>query len=169
MKCFLTLLIGTLWAFSFPKESLPSHALYLGTIQLKHEAGADHAQMNIKVFSDDLQSAVRNASAGFQTGPLSNLFEKNETLIKAYFRQHTNITINGQLTVPTLSKWNQQNDVHLLTFELSCPTQWQEVEFKANFFMELFPTQSNVVSIMNGERRQFARLNKQKSNCQAKF
>lgn len=125
--------------------------------------------MNIKVFSDDLQSAVRNSSADFQAGPLSNLFEKNEALIRAYFRQHTHITINGQLIAPTLSKWEQQNDVHLLTFELSCPTQWQEVEFKANFFMELFPTQSNVVSIMNGERRQFARLNKQKSNCQAKF
>lgn len=169
MKCFLTILIGTLWTFSFPKESGPSHALYLGTIQLKHEAGEDHAHMHIKVFSDDLQSAIRNASADFQIGPLSNLFEKNEALIKAYFRQHTNIIINGQLTTPTLSKWDQQNDVHLLTFELSCPTQWQEVEFKANFFMELFPTQSNVVSIMNGEHRQFARLNKQKSNCQAKF
>ena len=169
MKCLLTILIGTLWTFSFPKESLPSHALYLGTIQLKHEAGEERAQMNIKVFSDDLQSAVRNSSADFQTGPLSNLFEKNEALIRAYFRQHTNLTINGQVIAPILSKWEQQNDVHLLTFELSCPAQWQEVEFKANFFMELFPTQSNVVSIMNGEHRQFARLNKQKSNCQAKF
>lgn len=169
MKCFLTILIGTLWTFSFPKESRPSHALYLGTVQLKHETGADHAQMNIKVFSDDLQSAVRNASADFQTGPLSNLFEKNEGLIKAYFRQHTKITINGQLIVPTLNKWVQQNDVHLLTFELSCPAQWQGVDFQANFFMELFPTQSNVVSIMNGEQRQFARLNKQNSSCQAKF
>ena len=169
VKYLLTILIGTLYAFSFPKEVLPAHALYLGTIQLKHELGEEQAIMHIKVFSDDLQSAIRNASQDFQPGPLSDLFEKNEALIKAYFTQHTSIVINEEASVPVLFKWEQQNDIHLLSFRLSCSTQWQALDFQANFFMELFPTQSNVVSIINGEQRQFARLSKQESSCQAKF
>ncbi len=169
VKYLLTILIGTLYTFSFPREVVPTHALYLGTIQLKHELGEEHAIMSIKVFSDDLQSAIRNASSDFQPGPLSELFDQNEDLIKAYFTQHTSIKINGEPSVSTLVKWEQQNDIHLLSFRLPCSSQWQAIDFQANFFMELFPTQSNVVSIINGEQRQFARLNKQKSSCQATF
>jgi hypothetical protein len=51
------------------------------------------------------------------------------------------------------------NDISLwLTFKFNSPDLWRNVEIKANYLMELFPTQSNVVSVTYLEEKRMFRL-----------
>lgn len=156
-------------SFSTTKESWKEHALYLGTLQLKYEAQSTEAYLDVKVFSDDLQSAIRNAYADFQAGPLNDLFTQNRALIGAYFEEHLQLKINDSDQTLKLHHHEQINDTHLLQFTISCPSNWKRLELTGNFFMELFPNQINVVSVSYLEQKQFARLSKQQPRCEALF
>ncbi|MBX2877368.1 MAG: hypothetical protein KTR30_34925 [Saprospiraceae bacterium] len=169
-KIFLGLVLVTLQlSFSKPKESWREHALYLGTLQLKYIEQSAEAHLAVKVFSDDLQSAIRNADESFQVGPIDELFNQNGPLIEAYFEQHLQLEINGISQVPKLYQSEQINDTHILKFKIACPPAWNHLELTADFFMELFPNQMNVVSVSYLEQKQFARLNKQQPQCEASF
>lgn len=167
------LLVGILiflqLSFSQTKESWREHALYLGTIQVKYEGDSAVAHLELKVFSDDLQSAIRNAYETFKPGPISDLFTENQPLIETYFGEHLQVEINGSIQVLQLTHHEQLNDAHLLKFELKSPSVWNQLELTADFFMELFPTQTNVVSVSYLQQKQFARLSKQQPHCTAQF
>lgn len=156
-------------SFIYPKESWSSHALYLGTLQLKYQAEEQEAFLDLKVFSDDLQSAIRNAYQEFQPGPLSTLFSQNQSLIEDYFTQHLTLRINDVDHVPQLYQSEQMNDAYLLQFKFTSPAHWTKLELTADFFMELFPNQINVVSVAYQQQKQFARLSKKQPTCAASF
>lgn len=156
-------------SFVMEKESWREHALYLGTLQLKYEEHSAVAHLELKVFSDDLQSAIRNAYETFKPGPLGDLFAQNKTLIESYFGEHLQLEINGGSQVLQLIHHEQINDAHLLRFKLASPKVWNQLELTADFFMELFPTQINVVSVSYLQQKQFARLSKQRPHCTAQF
>lgn len=143
--------------------------MYLGTLQLKYQAEKQEAYLDLKVFSDDLQSAIRNAYKEFQPGPLSSLFSQNQSLIEDYFAQHVILTINDADHVPQLYQSEQLNDVYLLQFKFASPSHWTKLELTADFFMELFPNQVNVVSVTYQQQKQFARLSKKQPKCEASF
>ena len=169
-KIYFGLLLAVLQlSFVLEKERLREHALYLGTLQLKFEEQLSEAHLDVKVFSDDLQSAIRNASEDFQAGPLSELFAHNRPLIEAYFHEHVQLQINGTPQVLKLYSNEQINDTHILQFKIKCPKSWTRLEITGDFFMELFPTQTNVVSVSYLEQKQFARLSKQQPQCEALF
>ncbi len=169
LSIFGLLLVTLQFSFSVKNEHWREHALYLGTLQLKYEAQSPEALLDVKVFSDDLQSAIRNAYEDFQTGPLNNLFTQNRPLIEVYFKEHLQLKINDTAQVLKLYRHEQINDTHILQFAISCPHSWKHVVLTGDFFMELFPNQINVVSVSYLEQKQFARLNKQQPQCEALF
>lgn len=162
----LSLLLIVGWPL---KESYSAHAFYLGTLQLSYEKDSQEALLDVKVFSDDLQSALRNAFHDFQPGPLADLFSQNQAEVEAYFAKHLQININSQIQQPTLYHAEQVNDTHWLRFKFSCPEKWNQLVLTADFFMELFPGQMNVLSVSYHGTKQFARLSKQQPDCTAQF
>ena len=53
------------------------------------------------------------------------------------------------------------NDISVwLTFDFTSSSTWGEVEITADYLMELFPTQSNVVSITYHSEKRMFRLTK---------
>jgi|GEM_PF-837190 len=167
--CLGALAISLQLSFIYPKESWSSHALYLGTLQLEYQTEEQEAYLDLKVFSDDLQSAIRNAYQEFQPGPLSTLFTQNQPLIEDYFAQHLKISLNDVDHVPKLYQSKQLNDAYLLQFKFASPAHWAKLELTADFFMELFPNQVNVVSVAYQQQKQFARLSKKQPRCEASF
>ncbi len=146
-----------------------SHALYLSVIQINHEPDTEKAQINIKVFTDDLQSALRNAFEDYPIVPETELCEKNQRFFEPYFSKHFKCTINGEPLHLNYKNCQKENDVYWLTFEMSCPKNWTEVLISADFFMELFPTQTNVLSLSNVGEKRFCRMTKKESLCETVF
>ena len=138
------------------------HAIYLGVIQVLHEKAQERAEVNVKVFTDDMQNALRNAFEDYEVIPEEEICARQQGLLAAYFAEHLNFDVNGTGVEMNLKSCTKENDVYWLIFDMPCPAHWSKLHVEADFFMELFPTQSNVVSLHHGEERRFFRLtNKQ--------
>jgi hypothetical protein len=61
------------------------------------------------------------------------------------------------------------HDVYLLEFIMDCEKVWNNLEIKADYFMELFPTQSNIIQIEYKNEKRFHRLLKDESVFKTKF
>lgn len=136
------------------------HAIYIGVIQVLHDASAASAEVNVKVFTDDMQNALRNAFKNYEVIPEERICARQQELLAAYFAEHLTFDVNGTGVEMNLKSCTKENDVYWLTFDISCPPQWSKLRVEADFFMELFPTQSNMVSLHHGGERRFFRLTK---------
>ena len=104
--------------------------------------------IQVKVFSDDLQAILQNEIGYQKIGAMKELCETQPKNLQQYFQRTLQIAINELPIDLVLTNCEQINDVHLLQFKAShCPAIWTQAAIKANFFMELFPTQSNVVQL----------------------
>jgi hypothetical protein len=145
------------------------HAIYLGVIQIIHEADGATAEVNVKVFSNDTQNALRNAFEDYEVIPAEEICARQKDLLVDYFAKHLICTINGAKATMDFKTCQKENDVYWLTFNMGCPAKWKELRIEADFFMELFPTQSNMVSLHHGEERRFLRLTKGQSEQELVF
>ncbi len=145
-----------LWGLSF--LDTPSHALYLGLVEISHEQGNIASDLQVKVFYDDLQSGIRAAYPDkFQPANPELWAGKNKSLVQAYFQKHLSLWVNRQPVTFQLRSVSWQQDTYFLHFQLDCPPKWGVLQVKADFLMELFPDQTNVVQAANGAQKRFGR------------
>jgi len=131
-------------------EDVTKHALYIGVVQITME---EAMTVQVKVFSDDLQAVLQNELGYQEVGAIGSLCETQAEHLQQYFQRTLQVHINEGLIELVLTDCEQINEVHLLHFKArSCPSSWQQVAIKANFFMELFPTQSNVVRLQHKDK-----------------
>ena len=135
------------------KDLSSSHAIYVSVLEV------EQGSIEVKVFANDLEDAIFN-HAQQRLDLVSGDCSKGKALITNYFRDHLAIKIEGKEQQYSYQSC-EVNDISLwLTFEFSSPVTWGEVEITADYLMELFPTQSNVVSISyQGEKRIFRLTN----------
>ncbi|MDH5599339.1 MAG: hypothetical protein OEY34_09450 [Cyclobacteriaceae bacterium] len=136
------------------------HAIYLSVIEIDHRKEIDKAKISIKVFTNDLHDCIKNFSSSFKAVDDLTLIEKNQTIVEDYFQEHLKISINTIHQYLSLQSWQQENDAYFLYFDISCPKKWQTVDLKADYFMELFPQQSNIISIYDVDEKYFHRTTK---------
>lgn len=134
------------------------HAIYLSVAEVVHEQGKTDAQIKIKVFTNDMEDALLNEFR--QKIGLSDtaLFGANKKYIQQYFSQHIELTIDNKKQNLNLSRAELTGDAIWFYFDTICAINWKEVTVKADYLMELFPTQSNVISIEHSSKKQFIRL-----------
>jgi hypothetical protein len=133
---------------------VPSHAIYISVIDVKEEA------ISIKVFSDDLRDVLRNYSDTYVNMGFEEFTSTNQSLISDYFTDHFKIVINGESLKLQLIEIKKENDAHFLYFSIESPAVWKQIEVKGNFFIELFPDQSNILTITKDGEKYFSRLTK---------
>ena len=159
MKLFLISIVYTLGLFNLDTKDVTSdHAIYVSVLEIEHEANSKQGRISVKIFANDLEDAIFNKSKkrlDLQSGNCDQ-----SELILNYFKDHLLIKIDGDLQAYTFIGC-ELNDISLwLTFDFQSTSKWGELEITADYLMELFPTQSNVVSITyNGEKRMFRMTN----------
>ncbi len=135
-----------------------NHAIYLSVAEIVHGKGKSTASVRIKVFTNDMEDAIMN-----EFGQKINLsdtsdFALHKKTIESYFQKHFQITIDGKQQVISLHHSSLVGDAVWFHFDLECHENWEEVVLKADYLMELFPTQSNVISLEHNSKKQFIRL-----------
>lgn len=126
---------------------LPDHALYIGVVQISHDEKESETTIQIKVFSDDLQSVLQN-ELGFEEVPsISALCTFAADPLETYFNTQLEIKVNQQVVDLNLVNCEEINDIHLLTFKTNQENDWKTCSINAPFFMELFPLQSNIINL----------------------
>lgn len=129
-----------LWLGFIPKSN--DHAIYISVLEI------DEKEMKVKVFTDNLDDAIRN----------------DANSIEGYFRKKIRLQINEQFVGFNLQEVSEEGDSYWITFKLDAPTNWQSFYLEADYFMELFPDQTNVVKVI-GDNPQFFRLTKANPTC----
>lgn len=136
----------------------PTHALYLSVVELTH---GETSKLTVKVFSNDLQDVIRNHnSAKYVAKPADQFVSANRQLIEDYFSENLKIQINEKKVPIRFEKGVQESDAHFLHFSVNANSEWKNVEVKGAFFTELFPTQSNIFTLIHKEKKFFGRMTK---------
>ncbi len=146
----------------------PGHAFYLSVIEVAYPVEDGKTALRIKVFTDDLQNAVSEFQQTKELVSQEQLCGTSLDHVNGYLKQHVQISLDAVPVKFQLRDCRVEGDSHWLTFEISAKP-WTKIELTADFFMELFPTQTHVVSILSGDKKQFARLTKNRPTCLFEF
>lgn len=126
-------------------EAVDDHAIYLST--LKVEVDEQAVQITIKVFEDDLRDALR-AHHGHVIDTTSASFQAE---VKAYFDRHLSIGQDMDLTIERVSLIG---DSYVIT-GVDDQKIDGSLQIEADYFMELFPTQQNVLHLVHGDNTKY--------------
>jgi len=148
---------------------IPDHAIYISVVELNHDPITLESSVSVKVFQDDLKDIIRNFNADYNPAQREDFVEKNQLDIAAYFKENLVFKTNDQVGDLEFVSSEIENDAYFLNFKIKSFDPLKKIEVVADFFTELFPDQSNVLTIKNGEKKYFARLTKSKPSYSFTF
>ena len=99
-----------------------AHAIYISVVEIDHRDPSKQTQVKIKVFTDDLENALRNTFGHPFQLPDAQACLKEKQAIDDYFQQHFKLEVDGKKTVLSFQKGERNNDATWLYFDLS----WSE-------------------------------------------
>ena len=138
------------------------HAVYISVVEIEQN------ELRVKLFTDDLQDAIKNFSSSYKSDSEAKFCETNATSIEAYFNEKMKLTLNGQAVSIRLKGHSLVNDSYWLSFSFNGPTEWTSLKLVDSHFMELFPLQSNIVKVSYPKQR-FGKLEMGKTTCEFSF
>jgi len=144
-------------------DSKGDHAIYISVVEINHNQGDEMATIKVKVFTNDMEDALKNAFNKNISLMDASACNQNKTDVERYFMKHFSYSVNDKLLDLRLTTCESNGDAIWFHFQIDCPSQWKEVSITADYLMELFPTQSNVVSIHHGDQKRFLRITKSES------
>ncbi|MEP3388147.1 MAG: DUF6702 family protein [Reichenbachiella sp.] len=125
--------------------SLFSHAIYLSSATVSLDER--EAKVEIRVFTSDLNDAL------YQYGTSVGSEDRSSATVEAYFSQHLVFGTNQKLTLEKMERVGESTTL-IFNAEFSDLAP----QLRADYLMEIFPTQQNVVTIQKQEQRNFYRL-----------
>lgn len=137
---------------------VPDHAIYIAVVELNHDSKKLESFLSVKVFADDLENVIRNFNSDFVRTDNDDFVEKNKQDIVKYFEEHLRFYVNDELEKVEFASSVSVGDTYFLNFKMKSASEWEKLQVTADFFTEIFPDQSNVVTVKNGEEKYFARL-----------
>ncbi len=117
------------------------HAIYVSVIEA--DIVEDRVEVEIKVFEDDLRDALR---------PTSDSLTVEENLVY-YFNKH--LTIGGNQGQASLIDHYQEGESYRILMNYNLNEGTNKIEVSASYFMELFPTQQNILKVSLREHKAY--------------
>jgi hypothetical protein len=158
----LTLILSLLLTTKYCLTS-EEHAIYIALIEIEDLEKEDSLQVRIKVFTDDLENALRT-SPDYQSASESIFCEINRMAINQYFKDHLLIRLNDGVQALEYLRGEWIGDTYWLSFNIR-RTKWDDLYIDADFLMEIYPTQQNIVTVNRNGIKKSCRLNLRKSSC----
>lgn len=144
MQVFTTILYLTLVFWSSERFD---HAVYISTINVI--VLDNQLEVNIKVFEDDLRDALKNYYKETIDTSHVDFIEK----VKSYFEKHLVISM-GDVPIDWLNaEIRRVGDSYQYDMQSSHFLIQNEVKIKADYFLELFPTQQNILQLKHKDQR----------------
>lgn len=138
------------------------HAIYLSFVKL--DMGKQ--EITIKVFSDDLDNVLRNYDVSYSSADSE---KQREEILQSYFQDKFLVYLNDEKILLSYDKMSIENDASFLIFRFEKNESVTQITVRGDYFMELFPTQNNVIEIKKGQEKYFLRLTKNQSQSTVKI
>ncbi|MFM8448770.1 MAG: DUF6702 family protein [Haliscomenobacter sp.] len=134
------------------------HSLYIGMMEVVHAQGSKETVVRVRVFQDDLRSAVRAFSpSAYQAAEPEKWPSLNQGVLQSYFGRHLSLTINSKKAALKWHSTRLEGEVYWVEFRVQSAVSWKSLDIRADFLTELFPDQSNVVQVESNGRKWFSR------------
>ncbi len=135
----------------FPVPTEKEHAIYISVVEIDASAKS----IKVKIFANDLSDAIFNHSQQ-RIDLLARPCTNNRSSIESYFEDHLQIAVDGKPLNFSLQSCEINDASIWLNFTFTSSDTWRKMEVNGDYLMELFPTQSNVVSVYyKGEKKMF--------------
>ena len=141
MKLF-TLIVSICVAFtSF------AHEFYFSLTEIVYNEQARSLEISIKIFTDDLEQALKAEDAGAISLATDAEHELADEYVEAYIRDHLMITVNGKrLTFDYIGKENEK-DATWVYVEIPKVRSVKTVTVYNDLLLEQFEQQTNLVRV----------------------
>lgn len=146
-----------------------NHAIYISVCEIDHRSLGNSAGVNVKVFETDIRDAFQNMFSEQPNFSASRLSEKYGANALKYFSKYLKIKIDGKEVPLKFKSLELNGDSVWFYFDFQCNEDWESVEITADYLMELFPDQSNVVSVYHGDDKKFLRITRSNKSQEASF
>ena len=156
------MLFALLLSLSLLKSAGDGHEIYLSVLEI------NTGQMKVKVFTDNLQDAIRNDAQVLSSPDAATFLANHTAAIEAYFQKKIKLQIDERTVPFSLKEATLEGDSYWITFDLHPVNDWKSLYLEASYLMELFPDQKNIVKVML-ERPQFYTLTKNQPSCRLTF
>ena len=124
--------------------------------------------VEVKVFTDDFQDAIRNFDQeGYTYEGDITFVQDNAENVTSYFGEHLRMD-DGRISL-SFQKSELVGDSYWITLSAKLETDLRSLDIAADYFMELFPTQQNIVIAAKGTLKRSCRLTKQAPQCTLHF
>ncbi len=144
--------------FFIPSLKGAAHPFYVSLTEIHLKPEKNTAQMSIRVFADDLESALRKLT-GFnghiETAEDSALFMQQ---ISAYFDKRVQIRVNGFHLNFTLLGYEHEENAIWVYFESPLDKNPVEVDINMSILYDFLPGQSNLVHVLWQDQRKSFKL-----------
>ena len=134
------------------------HAIYIGVVSIEQQPDQQNTTIHIKVFQDDFEDAIRNEFGKHFLLKQNISNDSTSVLVASYFEKHLTIKINGIFQELKFESFEAINEIYLVTYTMNAFLDWSQFEIKADFLMELFPDQSNVIHLRHAQKPYYFRL-----------
>jgi hypothetical protein len=144
------------------------HAIYVSVLEVEHQTLTNSGSIKVKIFANDLEDAIYNSTKE-RIKLLESDCSSKLDLVEDYFKNHLLLRINNKEIKYSIDTC-EVNDISIwYTFNFGSMESWRTIELTADYLIELFPTQSNVVSIKVGDDKRMFRLTKGDASETIKF
>ncbi|MTI38130.1 DUF6702 family protein [Fulvivirga lutimaris] len=151
----------TIFALSFftlvASSANTYHAIYISVteIELHH---SELSTVSIKIFSDDLKAAIQNFSGKSTTEPDATFIDQNKEAVSSYINKYFQLSLNNKKVTLEYIDHTLEGDAYFINFGFRMNAPISPLSIKAEYLMELFPTQQNVVKINFENEQRFLKF-----------
>ena len=136
--------------FSFLKSPHAEvHAIYISVLEV--ELSDQGLNAEVKVFSDDLLSALKNFNK--ESKSIVTSIQRDE--IERYFNTHLHFEVSSENLKLEIENVEEVGDSYWLKFGIELQPDELSLSVQANYFFELFPSQKNILTFKGDAGRQY--------------
>ena len=165
------LLTAITWAFCILSLAFLSflHPFYISICQINHNDSSGSLEIAIKVFTDDLSTALKEEGTGeLYIGENKELAEA-DTFISRYLNKQLEVEVNGEKRSYTYLGKEVETNVSWCYVEINNIEEVKSISVTNRLFTELYDTQRNIVHIKVGGKEKSFLLQKGKLTDSLEF
>lgn len=156
-----------IWCSGFQSAAI-NHNIHLAQVNIKNIPQSTFSSVEIKMFADDFRDALQNYFPKKRFIANETLCEQHQQITK-YITKHFYCKINQKKCKLVFQSCTFRDGMYALSFNFTTPRSWTSVKIKADFLMEIFPKQSNIISLNYNQEKWFERVQKGKETIEWEF
>lgn len=145
-----------------------NHAIYVSVVEIE-QLNAQRGALRVKVFYDDLEASIRNYSGTSVDFADEITCDSQANILKEYFSEHLKVQIQNSAIDYDFIRCEKNGESIWLEFDFTTMEEWTLVTIQSDYFMELFPTQTNVFTVSSLLGKKMFRLTKSETSYEISF